>query len=171
MSSSSSTAANLPMDSINQESMTSGDGSNVAVSEDLTDNSIESTHKYNGNQKRKYLQFEQEEDEEAKLAAKREYNRLNAAKNRKRQKELIASLQDQVKTTTDRMGDLERENEVLKVQVKSLREQNELLLMRNYQPTMEVAPPAPPAPTEQATHGSLQALLLLHQLQQHLNNK
>jgi len=72
--------------------------------------------------------------EDAKLQAKREYNRQNAARARVRNKEMVEDLQKKVAFLTKRTEDLQRENEVLHAQVKVLQSQQ--------QPSAPAAQPA-----------------------------
>ena len=61
--------------------------------------------------------------EQAKKEAKREYNRCNAARARVRNKKLMKELQERCATLTSRQEVLERENEILRAQLRILRGQ------------------------------------------------
>jgi len=67
--------------------------------------------------------------EQAKVAARREYSRRNAAWTRKRNKNMVVVLQEQVSCLTKRIDDLSRYNDVLKTQHDVLRTKNCELLM------------------------------------------
>ena len=62
------------------------------------------------------MEHEEEEDSQ-KEAAKREYNRLNAARARLRHKTKVQNLQDQVEELQDRSEAMERENAYLRAQL------------------------------------------------------
>jgi hypothetical protein len=64
----------------------------------------------------------------AKVAAKREYNRRNAAQARKRNKNTLAELQERLSCLTKRAEDLSRSNDVLKTQVDGLKTRNRELM-------------------------------------------
>ena len=64
----------------------------------------------------------------AKVAAKREYNRRNAARARKRNKNTVAELQERVSSLTKRIEDLLRFNDVLKTQADGLKTRNRELM-------------------------------------------
>eukprot|EP00977_Amphora_coffeiformis_P013722 scaffold3666_cov160-Amphora_coffeaeformis.AAC.3 len=63
--------------------------------------------------------------DQARFQAKREYNRLNAARARIRNKEMLEDLHGKVATLSKRAEDLERENEILRAQVKVLTAQQQ----------------------------------------------
>ena len=68
----------------------------------------------------------------AKMAAKREYNRRNAARVRTRNKNMVAVLQEEVSCLTKRSRDLSRSNDLLTTQIEDLETQNkELRASRN----------------------------------------
>jgi transketolase len=60
----------------------------------------------------------------AKMAAKREYNRRNAARVRTRNKNMVAVLQEECACLTKRSGDLSRSNDLLTTQIEDLETQN-----------------------------------------------
>ena len=59
--------------------------------------------------------------DEAKVAAKKEYHRLNAADSRRRQKEMVENLKAEYARLKDYEKELKRKNEVLKAQVEILK--------------------------------------------------
>lgn len=75
---------------------------------------------------------ETEEDEDKKLQARREANRLHAFKSRQRSKMLLQELQQTVEQLTRDKTELERHNAVLRAQVEVLQSQN-ASLMQNQQ--------------------------------------
>jgi len=70
-----------------------------------------------------------DEDEARRLEARRAYNRQCAAKARKRSKDLISHLQQQVEQLTKDKTTLERTNEVMQAQLQLLEQQNRTLMM------------------------------------------
>lgn len=60
----------------------------------------------------------------ASLAAKREYNRQNAARARKRAKTLLHTYQEQIQVLTTQLAQLRDQNSYLQATLKSLREEN-----------------------------------------------
>jgi hypothetical protein len=89
-----------------------------------------------------------ESEGEERILAKREYNRLSAARARKRQKELISDLQRQVKSVTDELNDQRRVNEAMQARMVLLMEQNQDISMhrlmlqkelQHYQATLSTA--------------------------------
>jgi hypothetical protein len=67
-------------------------------------------------------------EEKSAVEAKREYNRQSAARARKRQKELIAELQDKHKDVCEKLSKQEHENDILREKLKLLQSQNEQLM-------------------------------------------
>jgi hypothetical protein len=87
-----------------------------------------------------------DEEEAKRLEARRAYNRLCATKARKRSKDLIATLQEQVTTITKDKTSLEHSIEVLRAQIQFLERQNNNIMANHLsQPLMQTAP----APTTQ----------------------
>ena len=91
--------------------------------------------------------------EQAKMAAKREYNRRNAARARIRNKNLMTELQERCTRLTTTTEELERENEILRAQLEIFRGQGAIpgtarAAQRPKQqaasPTMSAQPPPPP---------------------------
>jgi len=68
------------------------------------------------------------EEAQTKLKAQREYNRVSAARARKRQKGRISDLEEKVKEASDEVGEYQKRNDVLHAQVAMLVEQNKMLL-------------------------------------------
>lgn len=68
-------------------------------------------------------------EEARRLESRRAYNRQCAAKARKRSKDLISTLQQQVETLSKDKASLERTNEVMKAQLHLLEQQNRSLLL------------------------------------------
>lgn len=81
-----------------------------------------------------------DDDEARRLEARRAYNRQCAAKARKRSKDLIAHLQQQVEELSKDKAQLERTNEVMQAQLQLLEQQNRTLMMN--QRTSSVAIPS-----------------------------
>lgn len=100
-------------------------------------------------------------EEAAKTAAKREYNRRNAARARLRNKEMVSDLQKKVSDLTSHTQELQRSNEVLRAQLDVLAAQNRnLVLSRDSQQQQQQqqapsAPPAPPTAMDQGLAGLL----------------
>lgn len=67
-------------------------------------------------------------EEEARLAAKREYNRRNAARARSRNKSLMQELQEKVSKLNRLTEELQRTNDILRAQLELLSKQNETLM-------------------------------------------
>jgi hypothetical protein len=67
-------------------------------------------------------------EEEARIAAKREYNRRNAARARSRNKSLLQDLQDKVSKLNRFTEELQRTNDILRAQLELLSKQNETLM-------------------------------------------
>lgn len=96
-----------------------------------------------------------------KVEEKREYNRLNAARNRQRQKRFVQELKDRLVMAEDRLAKVARENDILKVQVKALMEQNALLMTK----TMSRGPQLPVlAPPVHANSLPIETIVALHLL-------
>jgi hypothetical protein len=75
--------------------------------------------------------------------AKREYNRRNAARARKRNKNMVGDLQEKVHSLTRRAEDLQRSNDVLQAQLEVLQSQNrDLLVSRKDREPKVQAPPS-----------------------------
>lgn len=74
------------------------------------------------------------EEETKVLEERRAYNRKCAAKARKRSKDLISTLQEQVKGLTKDKMELQRKNEVMQAKLDLLEKQNRTLLMSQRQP-------------------------------------
>lgn len=74
-----------------------------------------------------------DEDEARKLESRRAYNRKCAAKARKRSKDLISQLQDEVQQLNQDKARLERTNEVMHAQLKLLEQQNQTLMINQRQ--------------------------------------
>lgn len=74
-----------------------------------------------------------DEDEARKLESRRAYNRKCAAKARKRSKDLISQLQDEVNQLNQDKATLQRTNEVMHAQMKLLEQQNQTLMMNQRQ--------------------------------------
>lgn len=68
-------------------------------------------------------------DELRKLESRREYNRRCAARARKRSKDLISTLQKQVDELVEDKAELKRMNDVMKIQLELLEQENRTLLM------------------------------------------
>jgi hypothetical protein len=73
------------------------------------------------------------EDEARKLESRRAYNRKCAAKARKRSKDLISQLQDEVNKLNQDKATLERTNEVMQARLKLLEQQNQTLMLNQRQ--------------------------------------
>jgi hypothetical protein len=67
-------------------------------------------------------------EEQAKVAAKRENSRCNAARARKRNKDMMVVLQERVSRLTKRTDNLSRSNNDLKTQIDDLKTQNRELM-------------------------------------------
>lgn len=65
------------------------------------------------------------------LARKREYNRQSAARARKRHKDLVTELQEELARAKNRLEDLVQENNNLKAKLKVIQEKNTQLLLQN----------------------------------------
>lgn len=77
-----------------------------------------------------------DEDEARRLESRRAYNRQCAAKARKRSKDLISHLQQQVEELSKDKASLERTNEVMQAQLQLLEQQNRTLMMNQRGPAM-----------------------------------
>jgi bZIP transcription factor len=66
-----------------------------------------------------------------KLETRRAYNRECATRARKRTKNLVSQLQDEVKTLQTDKEELRRENAVLKAQLEGFEKQNQTLMFKN----------------------------------------
>jgi len=73
------------------------------------------------------------EEETKKLAARRAYNRECARKARKRSKDLIAQLQNQVQELIKDKAALQRNNDIMLAQLEVLGQQNRMLMMNQCQ--------------------------------------
>jgi hypothetical protein len=93
---------------------------------------------------------------DGKLEAQREYNRVSAARARKRQKDRIADLEEKVKDASYDVKEHQKTNNVLQAQVDMLVKQNQLLLAERCQ-----APPAPVQPLARACVPALERLAAL----------
>jgi hypothetical protein len=82
------------------------------------------------------------DEQDAKLQARREANRMHALKSRQRSKQLLSELQVSLQQLSAEKGELERQNAVLRAQVEVLQQQNRALLQSQQQ---LVATPAPSA--------------------------
>jgi hypothetical protein len=71
-----------------------------------------------------------DDDDATRLEAKRAYNRMNSARNRKRQKELITTLKEQLEATNSRMAEMQRENDLFRVQIRLLEQENQGLAFK-----------------------------------------
>jgi hypothetical protein len=69
-------------------------------------------------------------EEAERLQARRAYNRECATRARKRTKNLVAELQDEVKSLQTDKEDLRRENAVMKAQLEGLERQNQTLIFK-----------------------------------------
>jgi len=87
-------------------------------------------------------------DEDAKMQARREANRMHALKSRQRSKMLSTELQQSVQQLSEEKGDLERQNAVLRAQVDVLQQQNRALL-QSQQHMMVPSQQPPQAPVQQ----------------------
>jgi hypothetical protein len=96
---------------------------------------------------------------QAKAAAKREYNRQNAARARQRNKDMVRSLQKQVADLTTITTQLQRNNEVLTAQVEVLQQQNRSLLSSQHQQQNANLPPLQPQQASPTIPLNLAALL------------
>lgn len=74
-----------------------------------------------------------DEDEARKLESRRAYNRKCAAKARKRSKDLISQLQEEVQQLNQDKARLERTTEVMQAQLKLLEQQNQTLMLNQRQ--------------------------------------
>jgi len=98
-------------------------------------------------------------EEEAKVQARREANRMHAFKSRQRSKQLLSDLQTTVEQLQKEKSELERHNAVLRAQVDVLHQQN-LTLLQNQQQMLlqqqqqqhhqQPAPAPPPRPAAAA---------------------
>jgi hypothetical protein len=95
-------------------------------------------------------QSEASDEAQIKLEAQREYNRVSAARARKRQKERITDLEEKVKDASYEVNKHQKANDVLQAQVDLLVEQNQLLLTERR--------PDPPAPVQSAAEARLPML-------------
>jgi hypothetical protein len=77
-------------------------------------------------------------ESQIKLESQREYNRVSAARARKRQKDRITDLEEKVKEASHEVNEHQHSNDGLRAQVDMLVDQNELLLAERS--------PDPPAP-------------------------
>lgn len=84
-----------------------------------------------------------DEDEARKLESRRAYNRKCAAKARKRSKDLISQLQEEVQQLNQDKAKLERTNEVMQAQLKILEQQNQSLVMNQRQSSGFLVPGMP----------------------------
>jgi hypothetical protein len=87
------------------------------------------------------------EDEAQKLEARRAYNRKCAANARKRSKDLISTLQKQVKELTVEKEDLIRRTDIMRAQLELLEAQNRSIMMNERGPMgpgMNMGPPGGP---------------------------
>jgi hypothetical protein len=82
-------------------------------------------------------------EEGVKLEQRRAYNRMCAAKARKRSKDLIATLQTQVSELTRDKAELQRNNEVMRAQLTLLEQQNRTLLVNGQRGSLPMPPVAP----------------------------
>ena len=73
-----------------------------------------------------------DDDERDRLEAKRAYNRMNSARNRKRQKELIATLKEQLEATNLRLSEAARQNDLLLVQMRLLEQENQTMALKQH---------------------------------------
>jgi hypothetical protein len=94
-----------------------------------------------------------------KLESQREYNRVSAARARKRQKDRIVDLEEKVKDASCEVNEHQKANDVLRAQVDLLVEQNRLLLAER--PPAPPAPPAPAAPRASAQPATQAGLPML----------
>jgi hypothetical protein len=83
-----------------------------------------------------------------KLESQREYNRVSAARARKRQKDRITDLEEKVKDASYEVNEHQKANDVLRAQVDMLVEHNQLLLTERGPdpPAPAAAPPASAQP-------------------------
>lgn len=94
-------------------------------SDDVASNEEEITLKAAGS---KRPAPEDDAEDEGKLTARREANRMHALKSRQRSKNLLHELQQTVHQLSNEKGELERQNAVLRAQVEVLQQQNRALL-------------------------------------------
>jgi hypothetical protein len=89
---------------------------------------------------------------QTKLESQREYNRVSAARARKRQKDRITDLEEKVKDASYEVNEHQKSNDVLRAQFDMLFEQNQLLLAERDPdpPTPAAVPPALAQPAAQA---------------------
>ena len=73
-----------------------------------------------------------DDDEHDRLEAKRAYNRMNSARNRKRQKELIATLKEQLEAVNHRLAEAARQNDLLLVQMRLLEQENQTMALKHH---------------------------------------
>jgi hypothetical protein len=113
---------------------------------------ISKDHGKNGLKRRADEGSQSEDSDEAqtKLEAQREYNRVSAARARKRQKERITDLEEKVKDASHEVNEHQKANDVLRAQVNLLMEQNQLLLADRR--------PDHPAPAQPAAQARLPML-------------
>lgn len=113
-------------------------------------------------------------EEEARIAAKREYNRRNAARARSRNKSLMEDLQRKVTDLTRSTEELQRTNDILTAQLELLTQQNESLMAEaaaaQAQPSLAHPPPeGPPTQPSNAPLTVTPSHLPLNQAQSLLN--
>jgi hypothetical protein len=104
-------------------------------------------------------QSDDSDEAQIKLGAQREYNRVSAARARKRQKDRITDLEEKVKDASYEVNAHQKMNDVLRAQVDLLVEQNQLLLAeRRPASQAPVAPPAHARPAAQARLATLEGI-------------
>lgn len=114
----------MSMENINKITEDSDERTNYPLLDDASES------KQQTNTKRRIIDESQLNDDEVhRLATRRAYNRQCAAKARKKSKDLISSLQDQVRELIHSKAKLERLNDVLKAQMKLLEQQNQSLMI------------------------------------------
>jgi HD-GYP domain-containing protein (c-di-GMP phosphodiesterase class II) len=92
-------------------------------------------------------QIDDSEEAQIKLESQREYNRVSAARARKRQKDRIANFEEKVRDASYEVNEHQRANDILRTQVDMLVEQNQVLLAeRSPDPPASVTDPSAPAP-------------------------
>lgn len=88
---------------------------------------------------------EDDATEQLRLEAKREYNRINAARARKRTKDHIAELCEKVQDLEDKNATLEAKNQSISSRVSALIEENKVLRLTLLESMGRTRPTNPPA--------------------------
>jgi hypothetical protein len=117
------------------------DSENAGSDQEQTKNNSAADTTTTGGAKRRIIDESLlDENEAQRLEARRAYNRQCASKARKRSKDLIATLQQQVEELSKDKASLERNNEVMHAQLSLFEQQNRSLMMNQRVQSAPVMP-------------------------------